>query len=68
MTRRRDWQAVAPYWQAVSWATLGVPDSAIARLEVAKMTRKNVLRADPLWAALRGNPRFEALLWNKGSR
>jgi TolB-like protein/Tfp pilus assembly protein PilF len=53
-------------FQARTFLLVGEPDSAVARLEqllaLPAYTTIPGLRIDPVWAALRGNPRFEKLI------
>ena len=52
--------------EAETWMTVGRPDSAVALLRQALAAPSDIsiprLRADPLWAPLRGNPAFERLV------
>jgi serine/threonine-protein kinase len=54
-----------PMALAEVYATLGDADSAVSQLEallaVPSLASGGWLRIDPVWAPLRGNPRFEAL-------
>jgi hypothetical protein len=53
-------------FQTQTFLLVGEPDSAVVRLEqlltLPAYTTVAGLRIDPVWAPLRGNPRFERLV------